>query len=195
MEMAARQIPFQREVPIQVKYKNQSLACAYKADFVCYNSILVELKAIEQLGNPEKAQVINYLNATKFTRALLFNFGSPSLEYQRMVLNHPRMAHQSFRLLIFNLKRICAHLRNLRVMILLFDIGNTHTHIGLASDRRILRQINVPTREWFGGNAKKSVAAICWHKKNRRRNFMQCRAARHAGGSQNSPAALEFERS
>jgi hypothetical protein len=41
------------------------------------------------LGNPEKAQVINYLNAAKFTRALLFNFGSPSLEYQRLVLNHP----------------------------------------------------------------------------------------------------------
>ena len=96
MEMAARQIPFQREVPVQVKYKNQSLACAYKADFVCYNSILVELKAIEQLGNPEKAQVINYLNATKFTRALLFNFGSPSLEYQRMVLNHPRDGASEF---------------------------------------------------------------------------------------------------
>lgn len=38
-------------------------------------------------------------------------------------------------------------------MILLFDIGNTHTHIGLANDRRVLRQINVPTSEWFGGKA------------------------------------------
>jgi type III pantothenate kinase len=38
-------------------------------------------------------------------------------------------------------------------MILLFDIGNTHTHIGLADDRRVRKQINVPTREWFGGNA------------------------------------------
>jgi len=43
-------------------------------------------------------------------------------------------------------------------MILLFDIGNTHTHIGLANQRLVLRQTNVPTREWFGGNAKKSVA-------------------------------------
>ena len=43
-------------------------------------------------------------------------------------------------------------------MILLFDIGNTHTHIGLANDRRVLRQINVPTREWFGGKAKSQVA-------------------------------------
>jgi type III pantothenate kinase len=39
-------------------------------------------------------------------------------------------------------------------MILLFDIGNTHTHVGLADDRRVRKQINVPTREWFGGNAK-----------------------------------------
>jgi pantothenate kinase type III len=42
-------------------------------------------------------------------------------------------------------------------MILLFDIGNTHTHVGLADDRRVLKQINVPTREWFGGNAKARV--------------------------------------
>ena len=43
-------------------------------------------------------------------------------------------------------------------MILLFDIGNTHTHVGLANDRRVLRQINVPTREWFGGKAISRVA-------------------------------------
>ena len=89
MELAVRHIPFQREAPLQVKYKGQPLACTYKADFICYDSILVELKAIERLGNPERAQVLNYLNATQFTRALLFNFGSPSLEHQRMVLNHP----------------------------------------------------------------------------------------------------------
>jgi GxxExxY protein len=88
LELAARKIPFQREVSLQIKYKSRPLACAYKADFVCHDEILVELKAIERLGDPEKAQVINYLNATKFTRALLFNFGSPSLEYQRMVLNY-----------------------------------------------------------------------------------------------------------
>jgi type III pantothenate kinase len=50
-------------------------------------------------------------------------------------------------------------------MILLFDIGNTHTHIGLANGRRVLRQTNVPTREWFGSNAKKSVARFVGEKK------------------------------
>jgi GxxExxY protein len=88
VELTARKISFQREASLEIKYKNQILACAYKADFVCFGEILVELKAIEQLGNPEKSQVINYLNATKYTRALLINFGSPSLEYQRLVLNH-----------------------------------------------------------------------------------------------------------
>jgi GxxExxY protein len=89
VELASRKISFQREVPLQVKYKNQPLIRGYKADFICLGEILVELKAIEHLGDSEKAQVINYLNATKFTRALLINFGSPSLEYQRIVLNHP----------------------------------------------------------------------------------------------------------
>jgi type III pantothenate kinase len=50
-------------------------------------------------------------------------------------------------------------------MILLFDIGNTHTHIGLANNHRVLRQINVPTREWFGGNAKSRVAKFVGAKK------------------------------
>jgi len=52
-----------------------------------------------------------------------------------------------------------------RKMILLFDIGNTNTHVGLANARRVLRQINVPTREWFGGNAKARVAKFTGAKK------------------------------
>jgi len=50
-------------------------------------------------------------------------------------------------------------------MLLLFDLGNTHTHIGLASHRRVLRQINIPTGEWFGGNAKARVAKFVGAKK------------------------------
>ena len=96
VELAARGIPFQREVPLRVKYKNQLLACTYKADFICFGEILVELKAIEMLGDADKSQVINYLNAVKFTRALLFNFGSPSLEHQRIVLNYPDQQVSNF---------------------------------------------------------------------------------------------------
>jgi type III pantothenate kinase len=50
-------------------------------------------------------------------------------------------------------------------MILLFDIGNTHTHVGLADDRRVLKQINIQTREWFGGKAKACVAKFVGKKK------------------------------
>jgi type III pantothenate kinase len=50
-------------------------------------------------------------------------------------------------------------------MILLFDIGNTHTHVGLANDRRVVKQINIPTREWFGGKAKSRVARFVGAKK------------------------------
>lgn len=89
LELTARKIPFEREVSLTIRYRGQALGCSYKADFICFGEIIVELKAIERLGDPEKAQVINYLNATQFTRALLFNFGSSSLEYQRLVLNHP----------------------------------------------------------------------------------------------------------
>ena len=50
-------------------------------------------------------------------------------------------------------------------MILLFDIGNTHTHVGLADGQRVLKQINVPTREWFGGKAKTGVVKFVGAKK------------------------------
>jgi type III pantothenate kinase len=49
--------------------------------------------------------------------------------------------------------------------LLLFDIGNTHTHVGLATDSRVIRQINVPTREWFGGNAARIVKIFVGAKK------------------------------
>jgi type III pantothenate kinase len=50
-------------------------------------------------------------------------------------------------------------------MILLFDIGNTHTHVGLADDRRVLKQINIPTRDWLGGKAKACVVKFAGAKK------------------------------
>ncbi len=50
-------------------------------------------------------------------------------------------------------------------MILLFDIGNTHTHIGMADGQRVLKQMDIPTREWFGGNAKARVIKFAGSKK------------------------------
>lgn len=93
LESGLREVPFQREKPLDIRYKGRLLGCKYKADFVCYeSSLLVELKAIEKLSSVEISQVINYLHATKITRALLLNFGSPSLQYERLVLNYPKAA-------------------------------------------------------------------------------------------------------
>lgn len=87
IELAARKIPFRREVPLAVNYKGHKLACSYRADFVCYENVLVELKAVSQLTGVDEAQVINEMKATGMQRALLFNFGTPSLEYKRRVFN------------------------------------------------------------------------------------------------------------
>ena len=57
----------------------------YIADFVCYENIIVEIKALSALAGEHDAQVLNYLKATKFKLGLLVNFGEPSLKYKRLV--------------------------------------------------------------------------------------------------------------
>lgn len=91
IELCKRQIPHVREAALGITYKGQKLSATYRADFICYNNILVETKALSQLSNNEKAQVINYLKATGHELALLINFGQPSLQYRRIVRsrNHP----------------------------------------------------------------------------------------------------------
>lgn len=79
-------IPYKKEVELDVFYKGQKLNTFYKADFICYDSVIVELKALTNLGNNEQSQVINYLKASKLKKGLLINFGTKSLEYKRIVL-------------------------------------------------------------------------------------------------------------
>jgi GxxExxY protein len=87
-EFTTRAIPFQREVGLPVVYKGKTLSTVYRADFICYESVIVELKALAKLSGQERAQVINYLKATNINRALLLNFGSPSIEHERLVFNY-----------------------------------------------------------------------------------------------------------
>lgn len=85
VEFNLRQIPFQREVDLPVSYKHKRLATAYRADFVCYETVIVELKALARLSTLEQAQVLNYLKATGLKTGLLLNFGAASLEYKRLI--------------------------------------------------------------------------------------------------------------
>jgi len=87
LELSDRQIPFKREVELPVDYKGRRLTCSYRADFVRYESIIVELKAFSALTGIEQAQVINYLKATGSRRGLLLNFGAPRLEIKRLVFD------------------------------------------------------------------------------------------------------------
>jgi len=84
MEMSSRNIPFLHEVDLPIFYKGQPLQKVYRTDFVCFDTIIVEIKALPEVGGREKAQVINYLCASNFDRGLLLNFGSESLHSTRL---------------------------------------------------------------------------------------------------------------
>lgn len=85
LEFSALGIPFAREVELPVSYKGVPLARHYRADFLCYGEILVEIKAIRHLTSADGTQLIHYLVAGRVRRGLLINFGAPSLQYRRFV--------------------------------------------------------------------------------------------------------------
>ncbi len=89
LEMTVRGIPYRREVEIPVFYKGQRLNAFFRSDFLCSDSVIVELKALASLSGIEEAQVINYLKATGYEVGLLINFGAESLEHRRLVFSKP----------------------------------------------------------------------------------------------------------
>jgi GxxExxY protein len=78
--------PFSRRSSCTSSTRGPKLVSFYKADFVCFGEVIVELKALAQIGGVEDAQVINYLKATGYHVGLLLNFGARSLQYKRFVL-------------------------------------------------------------------------------------------------------------
>jgi len=86
IEFKNKKIPYIREQKLPIYYNGQELKTYYQADFVCYDNIIVELKAIKALSEIEKAQVFNYLKASKLKKALLINFGESHLVFKRFVL-------------------------------------------------------------------------------------------------------------
>lgn len=83
-EFKIQGIPYVREKLLPVIYKGKQLKKEYYADFVCYDDIIVELKAVSVLSKPHKAQVLNYLNAANKEIGLLINFGETKLKWERI---------------------------------------------------------------------------------------------------------------
>lgn len=83
-EFALKKIPFEREKELTVSYKGNILTKTFKADFVCYNKIILELKAVKKFADEHYAQIYNYLRASGMDLGILINFGTASLEYERV---------------------------------------------------------------------------------------------------------------
>ena len=88
IEFDTQAIPNIPEHLISISYKGKHLKKKYQADFLCYNEIIVEIKALSKLTGNEEAQLINYLKATGLEKGLLINFGAKSLEYKRLIYTH-----------------------------------------------------------------------------------------------------------
>jgi GxxExxY protein len=97
IEFELMNIPFEREKHINVMYKNNILSHDYYIDFLCYDQIVVELKAVSSLVASHKSQIINYLCAAKKEVGLLVNFGQPSLTWKRVkhqIKSHGSKGHE-----------------------------------------------------------------------------------------------------
>ena len=86
IEFSLRNIPFEREMKLPIIYKGHVLDKYYVADFVCYDYIIVELKALEKLTMEHQYQVLNYLNITQKKLGLLINFGESPLKFKRLIM-------------------------------------------------------------------------------------------------------------
>jgi GxxExxY protein len=86
IELRAKGFPFEKEKELRIVYKDMLLEKKYIADFVCFSTIIVELKALTALTSQHESQLLNYLKTTGLKVGLLINFGEPSLNYKRLVL-------------------------------------------------------------------------------------------------------------
>lgn len=83
-EFILRKIPYEREKELNVIYKGTTLTKTFKADFICYGKIILELKAVKEFADEHYAQIYNYLRASGMDLDILINFGSASIEYERV---------------------------------------------------------------------------------------------------------------
>jgi GxxExxY protein len=86
LELALQQVPFIPQFPLALSYKEQPLQQRYVPDFICYDKIILEIKAVTKLDDIHRAQVHNYLKSTGYKLGLLINFGHhPLLVHERVI--------------------------------------------------------------------------------------------------------------
>ncbi len=87
-ELESQSIPFSEKPKLHLDYKGRLLKQTYEPDFICFEKIILEIKAVQVLRDEHRAQILNYLRATKLRLGLLVNFGHfPKLEYERFANN------------------------------------------------------------------------------------------------------------
>jgi GxxExxY protein len=84
-EFKSRGIPFVPQAELSIKYKDVILNKKYIADFIVFEKIIIELKAISELTATDEAQLLNYLRASGFQLGVLINFGATSLQSKRLI--------------------------------------------------------------------------------------------------------------
>ena len=85
IELKEKKMPFESQKQLEIFYKGKRLEKEYYADVVCYDKIIVELKALNRLTSKEESQLLNYLKASGLKVGVLINFGAASLEWKRFV--------------------------------------------------------------------------------------------------------------
>lgn len=86
VELMKRGIPYEREKVLNITYKGIQLQHVFKPDFICYDKIILELKSERELTDVDRAQILNYLNASHYKLGWLINFGQTSLVRERYVM-------------------------------------------------------------------------------------------------------------
>lgn len=91
IELQYQEIPFDAQKKLKLAYRGRELKQTFKPDFTCYGKIVMEIKAVANLIDKHRAQLLNYLNATEMKLGLLVNFGHyPKVEHERLILTRDK---------------------------------------------------------------------------------------------------------
>ena len=91
IEMKKENIPFLREPSIFAEYRGERLKSEFIPDFICFDKVLVELKAVKELDDMHRSQTLNYARIGGYEVALLINFGQTSLQFERFAVSRRNM--------------------------------------------------------------------------------------------------------